>query len=301
LQLAQSRPETAASQNLAPAIFGNSPLGRFATPKSVASITIEDVKDCYQRLYHPNDAIFLIAGDITVERGQELAKTLLDGWEQAKLPAADYTLPPVSEKRRIILVDRPEGKQAMIRMGIRAYDIHTEEKFAGSLAGSILSSGIESRLGRYVRAQKGLAYSVYGIFQPNRHGGQFFAGTETDVATAADAVEAMFKVFADMAKDGVSEAELADARLRIVGSMVMGMQTIGQQADYRVQGILNGYPVDYYDQYPQRISAIAPTQVAEVVQKYVRPEQMVIVVVAPAEAVKGQLQRLGKVEVVPMP
>src|SRR5215210_3399072 len=109
----------------------------------------------------------------------------------------------------------------MIRMGIRAYDIRSEEKFPGSLAGSILSAGIDSRLGRYVRAQKGLAYSVYGIFDPNRQAGRFSAGTETDISTAADAVEAMFKVFADLAKEGVTETELNDARLRIVGSMVM--------------------------------------------------------------------------------
>ncbi|HEV8605399.1 MAG TPA: pitrilysin family protein [Tepidisphaeraceae bacterium] len=301
LQLARSRPETAAAQALAEALFGSSPLGRFATPKSVASITLDDVKDAYQKFYRPNDAILLIAGDITVERGQELAAKLLDGWQPANFPIADYTLAPIPAKRRIILIDRPEGKQAMIRMAIRAYDTHNDEKFAGSLAGSILSSGIESRLGRYVRAEKGLAYSVYGIFQPNRHAGQFSAGTETDVSTAADAVEAMFKVFADMARDGVTEAELNDARLRIVGSMVMGMQTIGQQADYRVQGILNGYPIDYYDRYPERIGAVAPPQVGQVVQKYVKDDQIVVVVVAPADAVKKQLERLGAVEVIPMP
>ena len=111
----------------------------------------------------------------------------------------------------------------------------------------------------------------------------------------------MFKVFADMAKDGVSEAEMSDARLRIVGSMVMGMQTIAQQADYRMQGILNDYPIDYYDNYGDRINGVAPTQVAEVAKKYIRDDQMVVVVVAPAEAVKKQLERLGKVEVVPMP
>ena len=49
----------------------------------------------------------------------------------------------------------------------------------------------------------------------------------------------------------MTAAELAEAKSRVAGGMVMDMQTIGQQAGYRVDGILNGYPIDYYDKYPR--------------------------------------------------
>jgi zinc protease len=189
----------------------------------------------------------------------------------------------------------------MIRMAIRSYDVQSDEKYAGSLASSILSSGIDSRLGRYARAEKGYAYSVSGRFRPDRHAGEFLGGTETDTKNTADAIEAMFKVFSDMAKDGVSETELKDAKLRTVGGMVKEMQTIRQQAANRVNGVLNGYPIDYYDRYPERIAAVAPPQIGQVVAKYLATDRMTVVVVAPAAAVKDQLQRLGDVEVVPMP
>ena len=301
LKLRQAQPETAASQELAGALFGGSVLGRYSTPASVEGMKLEDVKDCYKRLYGPEGAIFVISGDITVERGQEMAKKLLEGWEAAKLPGVDYALGPAPAKRRIIVVDRPEGKQSMIRISMRSYSIRSEEKFAGSLASSILSSGINSRLGRYVRAEKGYAYSVYGVFRAGRHSGEFTGGTETGLKTTADAIEAMFKVFGDMARDGVKEDELQEAKLRVVGSLVMGMQTMEQQAGRRVEGILNGYPIDYFDVYPQRISAVTAEQVKEVVGKYVKEGEMVVVVVSPAAAVKEQLSRLGEVEVVPMP
>ena len=80
-------------------------------------------------------------------------------------------------------------------MALRACTVSSDEKYAGRLASEILSSGINSRLGRYVRAEKGYAYSVYGRFAPGRHAGEFVAGTETGTATTADAIEAMFKVF----------------------------------------------------------------------------------------------------------
>ena len=99
----------------------------------------------------------------------------------------------------------------------------------------------------------------------------------------------------------VTPTELAEAQQRVAGGMVMGMQTITQQAGYRVDGILNNYPIDYYDVYPQRIAQVTDKQIQDVMQKYVKDGEVTIVVVAPAETVKEQLQRLGNVEIVPMP
>ncbi len=291
-----------ASNDLSHAIFGDSPVGRYATPQSLSGITLQDVRDYFVRTYRSNDAILLLSGDVSVEKGQALAAKLLSATSAMEaLPQVKYELPPTPAKRRIILVDRPEGKQSTVRMGIVAYDIHSDEKFAGSVGNQILTAGIDSRLGRYVRAQKGLAYSVNGYFSPGRHAGAFYGQTDTKIESTADAVEAMFKVFDDMRKENVTDKEMIEAKLRVSGGMVMGMQTIAQQAQYRIDAILNGYPVDYYDVYPQRIEKVVPGQVRDVMQKYVNDDAMTIVVVAPAAAVQEQLKRLGEVEVLPMP
>jgi dihydrolipoamide dehydrogenase len=301
LVLSLDSPSTVAGNDLDAALFGDSPLGRSPTPASVKSITLDDVKAFYKSAFRPQDAVLVISGDVSVEQGQKLAQELTQGWEAGELPPVAYDLPKPPAKRKILLVDRPSGKQSVVRIGIPAYTNKSDEKFPGSVAGQILTSGIDSRLGRYVRAEKGLAYGVHGVFQPGRHAGAFVAGTDTAVESTADAVEAIFKVLNDMRSAPVTAEELAEAQSRVAGGMVMGMQTIGQQAGYRVEAILNGYPIDYYDQYPQRIGAVTTDQVREVMQKYVKDGEVVIVVVAPASAVKEQLQRLGEVEVIPMP
>ena len=140
-----------------------------------------------------------------------------------------------------------------------------------------------------------------GVFGPNRQAGAFNAGVDTAVESTADAVKAMFDVFEAMRKQNVTDQELAEAKMRVAGGMVMKVQTIGQQADYRVEGILNDYPIDYYDTYPRKIDAVTAGQIQDVMNKYVKDGEMVIVVVGPAESVKDQLKRVGEVEVVPMP
>jgi predicted Zn-dependent peptidase len=111
----------------------------------------------------------------------------------------------------------------------------------------------------------------------------------------------MFKVFDDMRKETVPEKELADAKFRVAGQLLMGMQTTEQQASRRVEALLNHYPIDYYDKYAERIGQVTADDVKAVMDKYVLPDRMIITVVAPASEVKEQLEKLGDVEVVPMP
>jgi predicted Zn-dependent peptidase len=245
----------------------------------------------------------MVSGDISAVDGQKAAQTYFQPWVAgASSPAGfEIKLPAAPTKRRVVLVDNPNARQSSIRIGIPAYSIASDEKFAGSLAGQMLSSGIDSRLGKYVRAEKGYVYGVQAIFSPSRQAGAFIGATDTKFTTTADTIEAMFKVFDDMKAANVPNQELFDAKSRVAGGLLMTMETIGSQASRRVDGILNGYPIDYYDKYSQRISQVTAENIRTVMNKYVLEDRMVIVVVAPASVVKTQLERLGTVEVLPMP
>ncbi len=299
----QESPQSVAANELSAAIYAGSIMGLHATPQTAGAVTLEDVKAFYGTYYRPNDAVLVIAGDVTAEKGKELAEKLLAGWEPAKNWATvDYAAVKPATKRKLILIDRPEAKGVTIRMGIKAYETHDEDKFAGSLAGQVLTgSGIDSRLMKYVRAEKGLVYGIGGMFRPNRHGGEFMVTTETRPDAVAETIEAAIHVIDGMRDAEVTETEMTESKLRVAGSMVMGMQTIESQAGTRLEGILNDYPIDYYDKYPARLLGVDAAAVKSVMGKYVKPDAFTIVVVAPAAAVKTSLEKLGEVEVRPMP
>jgi predicted Zn-dependent peptidase len=301
-------PATAADKRMLTTLFANSPLGHPATLESLGNITLDDVKKCYAELYHPNDAIMVVSGDVTLDQAKKLVAKMTDGWQPKDLPVVNYQFPPVASSRQITLIDTGDSAQgagSVIRMGIKSYDIHDDEKYAGSLAGTLLSAGIESRLMEYVRAQKGYVYGVTGAFQPGRYVGSFMVDAPTRPAVTGDCIKAIFKVLDDLKNPSgdnpLTQQELDAAKRRVCGSMVMGMQTASAQADKRLEGLLNGYPIDYYDVYPQHINAVTLDQVRAVMSKYVNDDAMTIVVAAPAAAVKSQLDALGEVTVIPMP
>ncbi len=302
LTQALSNPAAVVEREMKIAAYQGSPQGRVATPQTLAAITLDDVKKWYADDYQLGGAVLVISGDVSAEQGKHLAEKLLKGFDRTATPAkANYALGPAPTEKKIILIDNPDGRQSAVRLSNRGYDNHNEEKYAGTIAGQILSAGIESRLNKYVRAEKGLTYGCRGYFMPNRHSGEFAGAVDTNPDTTLEAIQAMIKVFNDMKTGEVTQEELTQAKSRTAGAMVMETQTIQQQAGRRTEQILNDYPIDYYDQYASHVAAVKPDQVKTVVSEFVKPDEMIYIVVAPAKVVKEQLDKLGTVEVRPMP
>src|SRR5690606_2200114 len=136
---------------------------------------------------------------------------------------------------------------------------------------------------------------------PGRHDGSFQVAFSTRPATTGEAVKAAFEVLERMATEPVSDEELAEAKRRVTGSLVMSTQTVLQQAGLRASIELNDYPLDYYDTYADKVAAVTKEDLQRVMEQYASPDRLSVVVVGPAAEVVSQLETIGDVETVPMP
>ena len=290
-----------AGRDLAAALWPNTPFGRTTTPESLQSLTLEDVKGWYAQTYRRDNAFMIFAGDISPERAMKIAEVVTKSLPAGAPPAATYNTPAEKASRRIILVDNPDAKQANVRVAFRGYDLKSDRRFAGNVATQVLTAGLDSRMNKYLRAERGLTYGASGVFTAGRHNGAFTASTDTNPATVGASVEGIFKVLDGMKSAPITDEELTLARKRSAGSMVMEMQTAAQQAGRRSQTILNNWPANYWETFPQKIAEVTKDQVQSLMNDFTHPDNAVIVVVAPAAAVRDQLAAFGTVEVLPMP
>jgi zinc protease len=290
-----------ASRELQAALWPGTPFGRSTTPESLQSITLQDVKDWYAKTYRRENAFMVFAGDVSPEQAMKVAGEVTAALPAGTPPAAAYNVPTAKAEKRIILIDNPDAKQANVRVAFRGFTLKSDQRFAGNVATQVLSAGLDSRMNKYLRAERGLTYGASGVFSAGRHNGAFTASTDTNPATVGASVEGIFTVLSGMKDALISEEEIALARKRSAGAMVMEMQTAAQQASRRSQTILNGWPADYWETFPQKIAAVTREQVRELMVNYTNPDNAIIVVVGPASVVKDQLAPFGKVEVLPMP
>ena len=300
LQQQLSSPPGVAGREFDKVVFGDAPAGRSTTPESLNNLGHEDVLQYVEQNYRPSKATLIVAGDVTDEQAQRLADRIGAVFAEEHTPAeADYETDDY--QRGLLVVDNPGGGQSSVRIGGRSFKNDSDDKYAASVAGQILSGGIESRLNMALRAEKGLTYGASGRFAPGRHAGSFTVSFNTSPASTGEAIRTAFEVLERIGTEPVTEEELAEAKRRVAGSLVMSTQTVGQQASLRSSVALNGYPLDYYDTYADKINAVTVEDVMRVMRENSTPDDLSIVVVGPAEVIEPQMKEFGDVTVVPMP
>src|SRR3546814_10045052 len=103
--------------------------------------------------------------------------------------------------------------------------------------------GMASRLFEEVREKRGLVYSVGTQLVPRKAGALFAGSFATTNAQVGQALALVRGEFARIAKDGVSDAELADAKAYLTGSFPLRLTS-----DSAIAGMLVA----------MRISGLAP-------------------------------------------
>lgn len=80
-----------------------------------------------------------------------------------------------------------------------------------------------------------------------------------------------------------------------VGNYLLSLESAGRIAS-RVQDIeLYGLPADFYKTYAARMAAVTPESAQKLAQKYLSTGNVGIVVIGKAEAIKADLEKVGKV------
>src|SRR5690606_7694657 len=92
--------------------------------------------------------------------------------------------------------------------------------------------------------------------------------------------------------EGVSDEELTNARDYLIGILPLQMQTTGQLASALAELVTYGLPLDYYDNYRDRIAAVTAEDIRRVAREHMRPETFAIVVVGDAASVREGIEGL---------
>ncbi|HET8854791.1 MAG TPA: pitrilysin family protein, partial [Salinimicrobium sp.] len=128
--------------------FGtNHPYGEFATPESVESITLDDVKSFYNTYFAPENAYLVVIGDIDDDQVQDLTEKYFENW-QAPAPVVSE-LPAVTpaEFAQIDFVNMPNAVQSELRVqNLIDLEMSDEDYFPLLVANQILGGSFGSYL-----------------------------------------------------------------------------------------------------------------------------------------------------------
>jgi len=300
LEKARESPETLAAWNFAAALNPGHPYqwptsGR---PETVARLGAQQARAFHQRVFVPANAIFFAVGDLDPEALLARVEEAYGGWASGPVPEPGPE-PPDRTGRDIVVVDRPDLGQAQIIIGHPGITRQEPRRIPIQVMNTVLgSAGFSSRLMSKIRAEEGLTYGVYSQFAGRRLRGPFAVGTFTRVPEVGRVVELTLAELTRIRNEPPSAEELAAAKSLLVGRFALGLETSAAVLSGLVELDVQGLPADSLDTYRGRIRALIPEQTAAAAHDFVRPDDALIVVVGPAEALVPQLETFGPVRVV---
>ncbi len=202
-------------------LFGDNPLGweTLGTKETITATTRETFIDYLTSWYKPARMVVGVAGmtgDDLLPRLEELLGDIDPGDTGKPEPAAVEHSP--TPKVRIHAKD---SDQANVCLGVPSYPIDHPDRYALQLLGTVLGTGMSSRLFLEVRERRGLAYYVYAVNSSYTDSGTLVSQAGVDLKRADEAVGVIAKEFKRMADEPVPADELEKARALAKGRFVL--------------------------------------------------------------------------------
>jgi len=187
----------------------------------INAATIEDVRSFFKTYYAPNNAVLTVVGDVDVNDVKKMVeKHFANIPSQPAPPRADLTEPPQTKEKRISQTDKLANLPALA-IGYHVPPQNSPDFPAMALLVQILQGGDSSRWYQRLVKEKELTLDLTGGL--NYFGNEFdYVGpmimtTRTTYKpghTADEILKEMDAVVADLSSKGVTEKELADAKVQ---------------------------------------------------------------------------------------
>jgi predicted Zn-dependent peptidase len=270
--------------------YGHTPLG---SERTLAAITVDDVRVFHRTALGPSDATLIVAGDCRHEDVLRVAATAFAGWDGAAgpRPISDTTLPTPP---RVSVVPRANAPQSELRIGHVAAPRDTPDYHALVATNMVLGGQFVSRVNLNLRQDKGFTYGARTSFDFRRMAGPFALQVSVHTAATGRAIEeSLAEIDGIRGRRPVTPDELALGVAALTRGFARNFETAEQIARAVSQLALYDLPDDYFDAFVPAVEGVSAADVTRVASRHLDPDRLTILVVGDLDAIGADLASLG--------
>jgi len=275
-------------------LYGDQPAGWniAGNKKTVMAISRQKLIDYLQNQYVAGNTLVCVAGKIKNSQATQKIKNI---FSKIKLAEA-FNKPKVVERQtepECLLKER-QTDQTHICLGVRAYDLFHNQKYAQDILGAILGGMMSSRLFIEVREKLGLAYYISTEVSADQDTGFLVTQAGIDNKNVEKAISVILREYKKISQEKVSVSELKKAKDNIKGKMALQLETSDSQASfYGIQELLENKiltPKEIYD----RINKVSQNDILRVAKDIFQPQKLNLSLIGPFKD-QSKFQKLLKI------
>ena len=269
-------PAAQLGETVAKTLFTHHPYG---TPiigwmHEIEGLGREDALSYYRRFYTPENAILVVAGDVTADEVRAIAERTY-GMLPARGAQPERVRPQEPELRasRLVTLADPKDEQPSLQKAWMVPSYTTAEPGeaeALEVLVQLLSAHSTGRLHKRLVVEKRVAVAAGGWYQStalDRSRLMLYAVPRPGVTL--DALDRdLVAVVADIVRDGVEERELARAKTRLIADTVYAQDSQASLARIYGSTLATGGSVDSVARWPHDIEAVTAEQVRDAAARW---------------------------------
>ncbi|HDJ30288.1 MAG TPA: insulinase family protein [Candidatus Acetothermia bacterium] len=258
------------------------PLSRpvLGTRATIRDVSVEEIAAFHRRYYRPANMVVVGCGALNREGFVELVARHFSA-APAESVSLDRTPPQLNPGRN----RHPrEIGQVQLYFGLPGSTAGAEDRFPLEIVNTVLGGGMSSRLFRLIREERGLAYAVTSSVVRYSDAGAWiiYAGTAPkNVGTVTDITLTELE---RLRREGISTEELARAKAKLRGHLVLGLETNAGKASRLGDAAINGREILSPQEIVRRVDGIGQEDIARVLEQFVRPEVINLAAIGPVDA-----------------
>jgi zinc protease len=277
----EEEPTVIARHLLRAEMFAGHPYGLrgLGTPESVARLTRDDLAAFRDRHLVARNGVIAVFGNVIAGEVHALVAEALNTLPAGEPAFCTVPQPPVLVALREV-EQLKDKQQAVLMTGFRGADMFSADRTALELIDEA-SSDLGSRFFLRIREEMGLAYFVGSSHLMGLAPGPFVFYLGTDPAKLSEVKIALHDEIRKLAEHGLTEAELARAKEKLLGAQEIRNQSNDSFAFTCALDELYGLGFAHYQQARSQTAAVTLDDVRRVARKYFADQPAITAIVRP--------------------
>jgi zinc protease len=263
-QRVANNPRARLSEQIDAALYLNHPYGKpvIGWRHEIEKLNREEALAFYRRFYTPNNAVLVVAGDVTTDEVKTLAEATYGKVAKvAEIGPRQRPQEPAQVAARHVTLADPQVQQPSVS---RVYLVPSSttakagESEALEVLSFILGHGTTSRLYRTLVVERELAVSAGGYYNGTALDASEFSvyGAPKPGVTLAKLEDAIDAVIDDVVAKGVTPDEVERAKNRQIADAVYAQDSQATMARWYGAALTTGSTVESVQTWPDRMRAV---------------------------------------------
>jgi zinc protease len=289
-------PNSIASNEFSKLIYAEGEIlanNRIGTAETVGNLSIEALQNYYNSKLSAGLSNYYVVGDISKEAVLTALQTINTNWQTPDLELPEVQMADLPEEATIYFYDVPNAKQSVLSFGYPSLRATDEDYYlAGVMNYRLGGGGFASQLTQQLRESKGYTYGIRSRFSGDEFSGRFSIGSGVRTNVTYEAT-ALIKQILENYEENFDENDLEVTKSFHIKSNARAFETLGAKLNMLTDMSHFDLPADYALQREDQVKALTVDQVKDLAERYIKPDQMIYLVVGDAATQVEKLKGLN--------